>query len=73
MVKLHAGTGIPHGHQNKGTAPKPAKIHAGMARPLGVLRGPPQPRIQGGTFGMGTLSPPYVDALVPVLPGKKRK
>jgi hypothetical protein len=36
MTKLHAGSGIPHGHLNRGTAPKPPKIHVGSGRPLGA-------------------------------------
>jgi hypothetical protein len=58
-MKITVGGARPHPQngilKRKGTAPQPAKIHAGMTRPLGVTRGPPQPRIQGGTFGMGTL------------------
>jgi hypothetical protein len=58
MAKLHAGSGIPHGHQNKGTAPKPSPIHHGSGKPLGVLHEAPSPGSavnRGGTFGMGTL------------------
>jgi hypothetical protein len=47
MKKLHAGSGLPHGHLNKGTAPKPAQIHVGSGRPLGVVHGAPQPPVYG--------------------------
>jgi hypothetical protein len=47
MKKLHAGSGIPHGHLNKGTEPKPAQIHVGSGRPLGVVHGAPQPPVYG--------------------------
>jgi hypothetical protein len=64
MRKLHAGSGIPHGHLNKGTAPKPAPYHVGSGKPKGVTHAPPSAGgavNRGGTFGMG------------VLAGKKRK
>jgi hypothetical protein len=46
MVKRHAGSGIPHGHLNRGTAPKPSPIHHGSGKPVGVTHAPPPP---GGT------------------------
>jgi hypothetical protein len=46
MVKLHAGSGIPHGHQNKGTAPKPSPFHGGSGAPKGVVHAP-QPQVYG--------------------------
>jgi hypothetical protein len=64
MVKRHGGSGLPHGHQNKGTAPKPSPWHGGSGAPKGVTHAPPSAGSavnRGGTFGMG------------VLAGKKRK
>jgi hypothetical protein len=58
MKKFHAGSGLPHGHLNKGTERKPSPIHHGSGKPLGVLHAPPSPGTavnRGGTFGMGTL------------------
>ena len=43
MKKLHAGSGIPHGHLNRGTAPKPSPYHHGSGKPLGRLHSPPSP------------------------------
>jgi hypothetical protein len=37
VKKLHAGSGIPHGHLNRGTAPKPSPYHHGSGKPLGVV------------------------------------
>jgi hypothetical protein len=58
MKKLHAGSGIPHGHLNRGTAPKPSPYHHGSGKPVGVTHAPPPAGgavNRGGTFGMGTL------------------
>jgi hypothetical protein len=58
MVKRHAGSGIPHGHRNIGTAPKPSPIHHGSGKPVGVVHAPPAPGgavNKGGTFSMGRL------------------
>jgi hypothetical protein len=58
MVKKHAGSGIPQGHLNRGTAPKPSPIHHGSGKSTGVIHAPPSPGgavNRGGTFGMGTL------------------
>jgi hypothetical protein len=58
MKKIHAGSGILHGHLNKGARPKPSPIHPGSGKPVGVLRAPPSPGSavnRGGTFGMGSL------------------
>jgi hypothetical protein len=58
MVKRHAGSGIPHGHLNRGTERKPSPYHGGSGAPKGVTHAPPSPGgavNRGGTFGMGTL------------------
>jgi hypothetical protein len=54
-MKLHGGTHHVQGTLNRGTTPRPNPLHAGSGRRQGVTHGAPQPRVQGGTFGMGTL------------------
>jgi hypothetical protein len=46
MVKRHAGSGIPHGHLNRGTERKPSPYHGGSGKPKGVTHSPPP---SGGT------------------------
>jgi hypothetical protein len=65
MKKLHAGSGIPHGHLNKGTAPKPSPYHGGSGAPKGRVHEGVAPR-QYGLHGGTTLA-------MGVLAGKKRK
>ena len=49
---LHAGSGIPYGHLNRGTAPKPALYHAGSGAPLGkVHAAPTQPTVNSANYG----------------------
>ena len=58
VKKIHAASGLPHGHQNKGTARKPSPYHGGSGAPKGVVHAPPSAGSavnRGGTFGMGTL------------------
>jgi hypothetical protein len=54
-MKRHAGSGKPQGSLNRGTPSRVYANHGGTDLRQGVVRGPPQPRVQGGTFGMGTL------------------
>jgi hypothetical protein len=60
VQKFHAGSGLPHGHQNKGTERKPSPFHGGSGRPKGVVHDGTPPRqygLHGGTaLPMGTLS-----------------
>jgi hypothetical protein len=52
MKKLHAGSGIPHGHQNKGTERKPSPYHAGSGRPKGILHeAPARPMVNSANYG----------------------
>jgi hypothetical protein len=52
MVKRHAGSGVPHGHRNIGTAPKPSPIHHGSGKPVGVLHAPPtRPAVNSANYG----------------------
>jgi hypothetical protein len=37
MTKLHAGSGLPHGHQNKGVAPKASPTHVGSGARKGFV------------------------------------
>jgi hypothetical protein len=53
MVKRHAGSGIPHGHRNFGTAPKPSPTHGGSGAPKGVTHAP-RPLPVRGTTHAGT-------------------
>jgi hypothetical protein len=55
MAKHHGGTDHIQGRLSRGTQARPNAVHGGSGRPHGITHGPPQPRIQGGTFGMGTL------------------
>jgi hypothetical protein len=58
MTKIHAGSGLSHGHLNKGTAPKPSPYHGGSGKSKGVTHAPSPAGgavNRGGTFGMGTL------------------
>jgi hypothetical protein len=51
-MKRHAGSGLPHGHQNKGTAPKPSPTHAGSGRQKGILHeAPTKPMINDQNYG----------------------
>jgi hypothetical protein len=51
MVKRHAGSGLPHGHLNRGTAPKPAPYHAGSGRPKGIVHeAPTRPTINAQNY-----------------------
>jgi hypothetical protein len=58
MQKLHSGSGIPHGHLNRGTDKKPSPYHGGSGKPKGVTHSPPAAGgavNRAGTFSMGTL------------------
>jgi hypothetical protein len=46
MKKLHAGSGIPHGHLNRGTQPRPSPLHGGTTLAKGQVRAP-----QGPVYG----------------------
>jgi hypothetical protein len=51
MVKRHAGSGLPHGHLNRGTAPKPNPTHAGSGRPHGVTHtAPTRPMVNSANY-----------------------
>jgi hypothetical protein len=59
MAKIHGGSGVPQGHQSKGTHPRPSPTHGGSGLPKGVTRSP-QPQVYGRHGGtalrMGTLA-----------------
>jgi hypothetical protein len=54
--KLHVGSGLPHGHLNRGTEGKPSPYHGGSGKLKGITHASPAPGSavnRGGTFGMG--------------------
>jgi hypothetical protein len=52
MKKLHAGSGIPHGHLNRGTERKPNPFHAGSGRPHGrIHEAPTLPQVNSANYG----------------------
>jgi hypothetical protein len=43
-MKTHAGSGLPHGHQNKGTAPRPSPVHGGSGQAKGQVHDAAAPK-----------------------------
>jgi len=49
VQKIHGGSGIPHGHRNIGTAPKPSPTHGGSGSPKGQVHRASAPPSQRST------------------------
>jgi hypothetical protein len=51
MKKLHAGSGLPHGHLNHGTERKPSPYHGGSGKPKGVVHdAPTRPAVNSANY-----------------------
>jgi hypothetical protein len=50
-MKRHAGSGIPHGHLNRGTERKPSPYHGGSGKPKGVVNAAPvRPQVNSANY-----------------------
>jgi hypothetical protein len=50
-MKRHAGSGIPRGHLNRGTALKPSPTHGGSGAPKGrVHEAPTRPMVNSANY-----------------------